>query len=176
MSMFCPLKLSSTDGKNIVWEQKNPNAPLTHRPLSLQMGKESVDNLQSMCIFNEPIRSLKEDGFSVVKGDLEIQVYTDIDGHMMDRKTANLYTGLGGSYCDLCHVAKHDGGRREIGEQAFAITRDIAQIHAIFDELSNENGEIRTTTNDYAIRQGVTTRPITTNPVRSVQVITLSVD
>ena len=44
LTMFCPLAIENSDGIT-VWEQAAPNAPNTQRPLALQMGKESQENL-----------------------------------------------------------------------------------------------------------------------------------
>ena len=65
MSMFCPLKLADVNGKT-VWEQKTPNAPKSQRPISLQMGKESIENCRALEVFNADIQSMRTDGITVV--------------------------------------------------------------------------------------------------------------
>ena len=49
MTMSCPLRIKSNEGE-VFWEQKSPNSPLTHRPLLLEMGKESKESMQSLAI------------------------------------------------------------------------------------------------------------------------------
>ena len=90
---------------------------------------------------------------------------------MMDRKAANLYTGLGGSYCDLCTYSKEACLNQTLVEEGFTITRDIDNILAIFEELVQDDGTLEKHKNDYATRQGVTTKPIATNSVVSQQVL-----
>ena len=62
MSMICPLSVNN-DG-NAVWTQKSPNSPLTHRPLALQLGKESTESLQSLQIFDDDINEMESLGFT----------------------------------------------------------------------------------------------------------------
>ena len=98
--MFCPLSITSESGE-LVWEQRSPNSPLTHRPSALQLGKESADSLQSLAIFNNDQTTLKTDGCKIVVGDIELPLKVNIVSHMMHMKAAHLYRGLGGAYCDL---------------------------------------------------------------------------
>ena len=53
-----------------------------------------------------------------------------------------MYLGLGGAYCDLCHLSKNLCTTREQIENGFTITRDVADLHHIFDELVQEDGVI----------------------------------
>ena len=98
-------------------------------------------------------------------------VTAEIKGYMMDRKAANLYTGLGGSYCDLCTYSKEACLNQTLVEEGFTITLDIDNILAIFVELVQDDGTLEKHRNDYAARQGVTTKPIATNSVVSQQVL-----
>ena len=63
MTMFCPLKLVDCNGLEI-YKQKDPNSPLTQRPLCLQLGKESADSLRSLEIFNDDISILEKEAVS----------------------------------------------------------------------------------------------------------------
>ena len=54
MTMICPLKLSDRNGTQL-YIQNYPNAPLTHRPLCLQMGKESESTLRSLEPYEDDI-------------------------------------------------------------------------------------------------------------------------
>ena len=168
--MFCPLKLQDSN-KKVVWMQPSPNSASSQRPLSLQMGKESSESLKSLAVFNEDITRMKEVGSSIEINGAPIQVFTEISGHMMDRKAAQLYTGLGGSYCDLCSYSKEECLQEDIVKEGFKITRSIQEINSIFEELANEDGDIVRGKNDYAVRKGVTKKPIATGEVISQQVL-----
>ena len=170
MTMFSPLKLETGNG-NIVWEQLSPNSPLTQRLLCLQMGKESSESLQTQRVFNDDITLLQNQGVVCNFNNTPLCVTGEIKGYMMDRKAANLYTGLGGSYCDLCTYSKEDCLDQTLVVEGFTITRDIEDIQAIFEELVQDDGTVEKHKNDYATRQGVTTEPIATNSVVSQQVL-----
>ena len=100
MTMFCPLSILNKSGE-IIWQQKSPNHPLIHRPLALQMGKESTESLQSLTVFNKDIDLLKSTGCHINIHNQDISMMVNIQSHMMDRKALNLFLGLGGAYCDL---------------------------------------------------------------------------
>ena len=105
MSMFCPLEMKTEAGSSL-WVQPSPNSLYTHWPVSLQMGKESEESLQSLKLFNDDISKMKNDCITVKKGDDSYKVKVKKILHMMDMKAANLYLGLGGAYCDLCTCSK----------------------------------------------------------------------
>ena len=171
MTMFCPLKLEDAMG-NKLWVQDSPNSPLTQRPLCLQMGKESVDSLQALKVFTDEINMFEDGGTVLAQYGEEIyNVKCDLKGWMMDRKAANLFTGLGGSYCDLCKYSKGECLDKNLVEEGFQITRDIEEINSIFEELVQDDGIVRKSKDDYAIQQGVTTKPIATRSVISQQVL-----
>ena len=89
---------------------------------------------------------------------------------MMDRKASNLLLGLGGAYFDLCHFSKEDFMDIKQIEEGFEITRDIASMHGIFEDLGQKDGTVRKK-NDYDTRAGLTTKPIATTDVLSGQVL-----
>ena len=51
------------------------------------------------------------------------------------------------------------------------MSRNIEELHDIFNEAVQENSEIAKAKNDYETRKGVTSKPIPTNNVKSVQVL-----
>ena len=90
---------------------------------------------------------------------------------MMDRKAANAYFGLQGSYCDLCSFSKQQCHLPEIIEDGFYIDRNIESIRAIFDEQSDEQGVVARKRDDYVSRAGLTQCPIDLTDVTSFQVL-----
>ena len=170
ITMICPLKIANENGMEL-WTQLSPNSPLTQRPISLQMGKESATSLRSLEIFNQDITDLQTDGFLLEHGGKHFNVHTKIQGCMMDMKAAHLYSGLGGCYCDLCSYTKLQCVDREIIEEGFTISRDIDDIHSRFNMLVQDDGTILKKRNDYDVREGMTTKPISTNQFISQQVL-----
>ena len=170
LAMFCPLRLTALDG-TIVWEVNRPNSPTSQRAIFLQLGKESYESLQSLEVFNDDILKLKKEGIQLIVNDKVMNIKVEIIGYMMDRKAANAYLGLQGSYCDLCSFSKQQCHLPEIIEDGFYIDRNIESIRAIFDELSDEQGVVARKRDDYVSRAGVTQRPIASTDVTSFQVL-----
>ena len=152
----------------------SPNSSKSQRPLMIQTGKESEDSLQSIGIFNQDIKRLEEDGCVVLSGpdsSLAYNIKAKITAYSLDRKASNILLGLGGAYCDLCNRSKEECLDISIVNQGIDISRDINEIYRIFEEHQQEDGTIKKNPNDYKTRTGVTSRPITTNQVISVQVL-----
>ena len=170
MSMFCPLSINGENGE-VKWTQKSPNSALTHRPLALQLGKESTETLQSLQVFEDDINKMQNDGIETVVGEKSVNVKVNVASHMMDLKAANLYLGLGGSYCDLCEYSRADCHDPDVVRAGFQITRTVADMQALFQENIDEDDEIVKHHNDYATRKGLTTKPIPNHEVVSVQVL-----
>ena len=172
LSVFCPLKIEDSAGES-VWIQSSPNAPLTQRPVSLQMGKESVQSLQSLQLFNEDVTRLKEDGFDVLKAGQNYHVDVEIQSYMMDMKAAHLYLGTGGAYCDLCSLSKEQSLDLNQIDAGFFIDRSIESVLNIFEDLVQDDGTVLKQRNDYDRRSGVTTKPIPSksHDVKSTQVL-----
>ena len=171
MSMFCPLSISSESSDEKVWQQKSPNSALSHRSLALQMGKESAVSLQSFAINNDAQKKLKTEGCKICVGEIEVPLKVNVVSHMMDMKAARLYLGLGGAYCDLCYTTKEGCNDPKRIEEGFEISRNVVDLHSIFDDLGQEDGTVIKTQNDYGECAGITTRPFPTNEVTSIQVL-----
>ena len=170
MTMFCPLSIN-TDSGEVKWTQKSPNSALTHRPLALQLGKESAETLQSLQIFDDEINKMKDEGFSTIVGEKLVSVKVNVSSHMMDMKAANLYLGLGGAYCDLCDHSRADCHDPIVVRAGFEITRTIEDLHCIFEAVADEDGQVIKQRNDYDTRKGLTSKPIPNHEVISVQVL-----
>ena len=141
MSMFCPLSIKGDSGETI-WTQQTPNSAHTHRPLALQLGKESTENLQSMQIFDDDINRVKVDGFTTMAGEKEVAVKGNVASHMLDLKAANLYLGLVGAYCDLCNHSRADCHDPDVVRDGFEITMNVADLQSLFEEVTDNNGVI----------------------------------
>ena len=95
MAMFCPLKI--TENGNIIWEQEVPNSEFSQRPLLIQMGKESHENLQSLAQFNEDIKSMESLGIDLTCHNKEINLKVNVAANSLDRKASNIYQGILGN-------------------------------------------------------------------------------
>ena len=170
MSMFCPLSINADRGE-VIWTQKSPNSALTHRPLAVQLGKESRETLESLKVFDNDINKMKADGFTAVVGEKLVSVKVNVASHMMDMKAANLYLGLGGAYCDLCDHSRADCHDPQVVRAGFEITRTVEDLHSLFEKVANDDGVVVKHRNDYDTRKGLTNKPIPNHEVISVQVL-----
>lgn len=170
MSMFCPLSINSDNGE-VKWTQKSPNSALTHRPLALQLGKESTETLKSLQVFDDEIKAMETEGFTTVVDETPVFVKVNVASHMMDLKAANLYLSLLGAFCDLCDHSREDCHNPDLVRQGFEITRTVSNLHSIFEDIVDQDGEIVKHRNDYDSRKGLTAKPIANHEVVSVQVL-----
>ena len=168
--MMCPLQLTmkaSSPFPEVIWKQKAPNSEYSQLPLLIQMGKESVENCQSLSLFEADIKKLADVGVQVDSGTGKVKVVAA----SLDRKASNIYYGLGGGYCDLCSISKKDCTDPKVITEGFKIDRNVDNLHSIYEKLVNEAGEVQKRPDDYEGRQGVTTKPIATTSIPSGQVL-----
>ena len=110
-------------------------------------------------------------GFITNVGEKAVSVKVNIASHMMDMKAANQYLGLVGAYCDLCDHSRDDCHDPDIVQGGFSITRTVADLHSIFEEVADNNGVIIKQKDDYSTQKGLTSKPIPNHEVISVQVL-----
>ena len=171
LTVVCPLELKAKSDV-VLWTEPSPNSPRSQRPLMIHTGKESAETLQSQKLFNNDITKVESEGFVVKLSDNQaINVKSKMVSYCLDRKATNYYLGIHGAYCDLCHISKEDCLDIDIIKNGISITREIQSLHAIFNELEQEDGSLLKRRNDYSVRAGVTARPIATNQVVSIQVL-----
>ena len=82
-----------------------------------------------------------------------------------------MYFGLGGAYCDLCDMSREECHNIDIVEAGFKITRNVEDLHLLFEENSIEDGSVVQNKNDYGVRKGLTAKPIVDHEAQSVQVL-----
>ena len=61
----------------------------------------------------------------------------------MDRKAINLYTGIGGAYCDFCSLSKEQARDKERVDNGMPKDRDLADTKAICKMLIQGGGQIK---------------------------------
>lgn len=165
LAMFCILQIK--DINNIViFKQLAPNSEFSQRPLLILLGKETVENVDNLKVL-EGDRKLMEEGLLI--GNVKVKVKTI--AHCLDRKAANLFSGLGGSFCDVCTCSKADSTNIVLIIIGFPINRSVENVRQIYDMLVDENGDVLRKNNDYDVRQGVTSCPVTEIEAPSIQVV-----
>ena len=137
-------------------------------PLHFRWIKESIENLQTLSIFNKPLEHLVNIGFQLSDN---ITVKIKLGSYMMDRKATDYYLGVAGAFCDLCSLSKEQCQNINIISEGINIDRDIDSLHRIFEELVQEDGTILKRTKDYNIRKGVCNKSIATNQAFCIQVL-----
>ena len=166
--VYCVLKIVC-EGET-VWEEARPNRACNQRPLALQLGKETVEALKLIDVFNEDIEKIQEEFLVEVKG-RSIIFKAECPAGSFDRKAANLLLGCGGAYCDVCTYSKLDCRNREVIQNGIPMNRDIHESRSIFDELQTTNGTIRKSPDDYSTRKGITTRLLLMGNMHSIQIL-----
>eukprot|EP00088_Acartia_fossae_P039914 TRINITY_DN4153_c0_g1_i1.p1 TRINITY_DN4153_c0_g1~~TRINITY_DN4153_c0_g1_i1.p1 ORF type:complete len:755 (-),score=121.41 TRINITY_DN4153_c0_g1_i1:80-2179(-) len=167
LCMFCPLMLEDTATGEILWKQSAPNSDFAQRPLLLLLGKETHANIDHLRLL-EPDRVLMEkEGIQVAQVCVKVKTIA----HCLDRKAANLYTGVGGAYCDLCTYTKEACRSIELIEEGIPITRSVKDTKRIFDSLVDDDGQIMKKPGDADTRQGCTSEPITEIEAPTVQIL-----
>ena len=94
------------------WSQDAPNVANSQRPPLVQMVKESQEILHSLALLEGDIEKLGNE--AMVIGNHSVKL--TIQGHMLDRKAAGIFTCLGGSYCDICDFSKDQCLQKDIVE------------------------------------------------------------
>ena len=126
--MFCPLKIETSEGVSI-WEENKSNFALAHRPLAVQLGKETTENLRSIQLFNEDFEKLAN-GVTIEVCDNSFPFQIKCSGGMWDCKASNIMFSIRGAYCDLCVYSK--GTRASLTkESALTEIYNLARIFTV---------------------------------------------
>ena len=96
----CSLRLVNATTKEEVCVNPAPNSAFTQRTIFLLLGKESRENVDYLKVLEPECVKLENDGLMVMDNKIYVKVATK--NLCIDRKDADLWTGLGGSYCDFC--------------------------------------------------------------------------
>jgi hypothetical protein len=112
---------------------------------------------------------IEREVFPVTVGNNTIQVSVKIRITALDRKAADAVSGLGGAFCDLCHMSADQAHRCELLEEELKITRDLEDTNALVSSLINESGEVPTKKGDWDTRFGVIRPPTVEKEIESTQ-------
>ena len=170
-----PLKLirRREDGSTVcLWQNHTPNASRTLRPLFLIREKETDEDLLSLVIptTDEARKELSAEGVCASVGDKGWDVKVVIHDSMKDLKFKKLISGLGGADCILCKTQRKDWTDREKVANGFPIERSAEDTFALYEELVDEDGDIKTKSGDFETRTGLTEKPLTTSDQTSITI------
>ena len=100
--MACPIVIKSEG--DIIWGQPKHQSQNTYHSIVLQLGKETVETLKQYGPISRQMNELESEAFQLVVNEHPVTVRIRLTA--LDRKAADAVTGLGGAYCDLCHISK----------------------------------------------------------------------
>ncbi|CAF1316127.1 unnamed protein product [Didymodactylos carnosus] len=160
--MFVPLSLKAASGE-VLWINDTPNSSRWCRPLALIAVKESKDLLHFVnTVFEPGENDLRKDDMGFIHNSIKYEVKVIIETSMKDLKIRTMESGLGGADCLLCTSRRADWkDLTKISDpDVFAINRTAAKTLDLYKQLLNDDGEIEKSKNDYEVRQGLTSEPL----------------
>ena len=98
-----------------------PCCPTTSNSVILLIQPSFLTTFLSLKIFDDDISNLRDHGYDIDADGMEFKLYANVKGYIMDKKASNLYTSLGGCYCDHCSYSKLDCVNKEIIAEGFLI-------------------------------------------------------
>ena len=161
--MYVPLSLIDTETEQIVWKNESPNSAFHTRPLALIAEKESVDLIRFVNETFEPQEQKLRDKILKVKHrERKYKISGTIEDSMKDLKVRTIESGIGGAECLMCETQQGDWKNVDkIRESdAFQITRSAEKTMQLYKEMTEDTGEIKIAKDDYEIRGGLTSEPI----------------
>ena len=118
---FSPLRLIDPESKNILWENQVPNSEFSQRPVLMVLGKETSENVDNLKVLEPERKTLEQDGMTLEGGSILTVMTKNL---CLDRKAANIWTGLGGSYCDMCPLSKEECNDIDVIKIGIPISRN----------------------------------------------------
>lgn len=164
--MMVPLSLSDTNTGQEFWRNQTPNSAFWARPMALIAEKENPELIRFVNeIFEPQEQALRENGLSFDYNGQNYKVSVIIEDSMKDMKVRMVESGLGGADCLMCHTRQADWKdvKKISEEDAFQITRTAEKTVQLYKEMIEEKGQIVRKKNDYEVRAGLTTEPLSTS-------------
>ena len=167
---FALREVSVVDGEGVSasWSSTTAgaNKPQNTRPLALFPDKESKELLEEFIpLVEAEVTSIKEDGVTVKVGEMEVQACCkSADLSMADGKMVTTLLRLGGAYCSMCVKSQVECHDLLVVQEGFLIDRSIESLTDLALSLTDKDtGEVIKSRGDYATRQGICDKPITTS-------------
>lgn len=169
MTMITPLSIKS--GNHEVWLESNPSSANTQRPVSLQLGKETIESLRSFGQLTEDMVRLEANGLEFTVKGKHVSLKVIFRLTEMDRKAADAVTSLGGAFCDLCFLSREDAHQCD-SISSIRVERTLQSTIDICETVpSTPSGDLKTKPGDYSERKGVMRLPTTQKDVESIQAL-----
>ncbi|CAF1392706.1 unnamed protein product [Didymodactylos carnosus] len=164
--MVISLSLSDCTTGQVFWRNQSPNSAFWARPMALIAEKESPDLIRFINeVFEPQEKVLRENGlvFDHIGQSFKISIISE--DSMKDLKVRMVESGLGGAKCFMCYTRQADWKdvRKIEEDNYFAITRPAERTEQLYKEMVEEKGEIIRRRNDYEIRGGLTTEPLSSS-------------
>jgi len=163
----------------VIFREESPGSCDAERPLYLCPGRENkelVDKFVSQ--LDSEMKLIQETPLPIKVMGIEVLRKVKCIMSQLDGKCVQMTSGLGGGYCMACDASWKESVSLEKIMNGFPINRSISQCQSIFEDLVETNSEgrevIRPEAGDYAIRKGVTQKPITSFDVCSTLQVTHS--
>ncbi|CAF1597599.1 unnamed protein product [Didymodactylos carnosus] len=131
--------------------------------MALIAEKESPDLIRFINETFEPQEeALRKHGLSFDHNGQNYTVTVVIEDSMKDMKVRMVESGLGGTQCLMCHTQQTDWKdiKKIEEENFFAITRTAEKTMQLYEEMMEKKGAITRRKNDYEVRGGLTTEPL----------------
>ena len=164
------VKVVNGEGVSASWSSTTggANKPQNTRPLALFPSKESKELLEEFIpVVEAEVATIKADGVTVKVGEMEVQARCrSADLTMADGKMVTTLLRLGGAYCSMCVKSQVECHDLHVVQEGFLIERSIQSLTDLALSLTDKDtGEVMKSRGDYATRQGICDKPITTSDV-----------
>ena len=170
MVCFALREVSVVDGQGMSasWSSTTAgaNKPQNTRPLGLFPAKESRELLEEFIpVVEAKITTIKAVGVTVKVGEMEVQASCKSpDLTMADGKMVTTLLWLGGAYCSMCVKSQVECHDLLVVQEGFLIERSIQSLTDLAPSLTDKDTvEVVKSRGDYATRQGICDKPITTS-------------
>ena len=123
-----------------------------------------------ICKIDSVVNQLHTRGIRVIHKDKTLNIKVQLHDSMKDLKYKKMLSGLGGADCILCTTKQKEWSDIAKVTEGFPINRNAQGNEALFHRLVNDQGIIPRIPNDFANRQGLTSKPLTTSSQRSITI------
>ena len=169
-----PLRLKNvtTEPPTVLWCNTSPNSALYCRPIYLVREIETNDELTAevMTKMDTVVDLLHTRGIRVTYNDGTVNVQCKLFDSMKDLKYKKHLSGCGGADCILCKTKQVDWTNAQQVIEGFPINRDARGNEDLYHSLVNDDGEIPRAGGDFELRQGLTSKPLTSSDQRNITI------
>ena len=144
MVMICPIVIKNKGYQDqesrILWKQPRPQSQNSHKPIVLQLGKETVESLKIYGPITREMADIENTPLDLTVKGHSVKVSVKIRTTALDRKAADAVTGLRGAFCDLCYMSSDDAHDLGELEEELMMSRTFEGTKELAATLLNEKG------------------------------------